>query len=93
MSSRKEIDALTTIVKLAGGNGLAYLQLKDGSISGSLANKLSQEVTTAVCTISNMNDNETLFILAGSKSTVLKSGDKLRNACRDMFQLVDDTML
>ena len=43
LPSRKEIDALTEVVKSVGLGGLAYIQMKEDGISGSIAGKLSEQ--------------------------------------------------
>lgn len=43
LPTRKEIDALTEVVKIAGLGGLAYIQIKEDGISGSIAGKLTED--------------------------------------------------
>ena len=53
LPTRKEIDALTEIAKIAGLNGLAYLQIKEDGISGSIAGKLTDEEKQNILTTTN----------------------------------------
>ncbi len=102
LSTRKQIDALTEVVKLAGLWWLAYIQLKTSptlptsegvEITWSIANKLTENEKETILTTTYAQSGDTVFFLVGERSVVCKSGDKLRNACRDMFGLVDTTHL
>ena len=93
LPTRKEIDALTEVVKIAGLGGLAYIQIKEDGISGSIAGKLTEDEKQTLLTETHAQVWETVFFLVGKKTTVLKAGDKLRNACRDMFWLVHNNHL
>lgn len=93
LPTRKEIDQLTEVVKWAGLWWLAYIQFKDDGISWSIASKLTEQEKQDIQTITQVQMSETVFFLVWEKKTVLKAGDKLRNACRDMFGLVDSTHL
>lgn len=50
LPTRKEIDALTDVVKIAGLGGLAYIQIKEDGISGSIAGKLTEDEKQALLT-------------------------------------------
>jgi len=104
LPTRKEIDALTDVVKQAGLWGLAYIQItsplsrgtegdhttQEGvNITGSLANKLTESEKETILTKTYAQSGDTVFFLVGDKNKVLKSWAVLRNACRDMFGLVD----
>jgi aspartyl-tRNA synthetase len=93
LPTRKEIDTLTEVVKQAGLWGLAYIQIKDDSITGSIAGKLTEIEKETILTTTYAQSWDTIFFLVGEKKHVLKSWDKLKNTCRDMFGLVDHTHL
>lgn len=88
LPTRKQIDALTEVVKQAGLGGLAYVQLKADGRSGSIANKLTEAEKQHIQTAMNVQEGETVFFLVAERPVVLKAGDKLRQALRDMFDLV-----
>ena len=89
----KEIDVLTEVVKQAGLWWLAYIQIKDDGITWSIAGKLIESEKETILTTTSAQSGDTVFFLVGERAVVCKSGDKLRNACRDTFGLVDHTHL
>lgn len=89
LPTRKQIDSLTEVVKQAWLGGLAYLQVKDDEITWSIATKLKDTEKENILTTTHAQSGDTIFFLVGEKTTVLKSGDKLRIACRDIFELVN----
>lgn len=93
LPTRKEIDALTDVVKQVWLWWLAYIQLKDNEITWSIAGKLTQEEKEHIVNTMCAQSGDTIFFLVGDKKVVLKAGDKLRNTCRDMFGLVDSSHL
>lgn len=72
---------------------MAYIQIKDDGLTGSIAGKLTETEKETILTTTYAQSGDSIFFLVGEKSKVLKAGDKLRNACRDMFGLVDTTHL
>jgi aspartyl-tRNA synthetase len=93
LPTRKEIDTLTEVVKQAGLWWLAYIQIKDDGITGSIAGKLTEIEKETILTTTYAQSWDTIFFLVGEKKHVLKSWDKLRSTCRDMFALIDTTHL
>jgi aspartyl-tRNA synthetase len=93
LPTRKQIDILTDIVKQVGLWWLSYIQVKDGEITGSIATKLTDLEKTTILTQTYAQSGDTVFLLVGENALVCKSGDKLRNASRDMFELVDHNHL
>ena len=63
--------------------------MKDDGITGSIAGKLTEIEKEKILTTTYAQSGDTIFFLVGEKSKVLKAGDKLRNTCRDTFELVD----
>ncbi len=84
--SRKKIKEFENIVKLYKARGLAWISLKDGSVSGSLSKFATDEFLKRI----NLKEGETIFIVAGDKSIVNTSLGQLRLALGKELNLINE---
>ncbi len=84
--SRKKIKEFENIVKLYKARGLAWISLKDGSVSGSLSKFATDEFLKRM----NLKEGETIFIVAGDKSIVNTSLGQLRLALGKELNLINE---
>ena len=91
--TRKELDALTKFVQNIGLGWLAYIQIKEDTISGSIANKMSQQEKDLIVESMWGAVWDTIFLLVWDQKTVVSVWAKFRNHLRDTFDLVDKDAL
>jgi aspartyl-tRNA synthetase len=83
--TRKQIDALTLLVKKNHGETLAFLKYQAEQISGSLSKFMTLEDVNVL----KLKDNDILLIVPGKEDDVLKSLGALRIELANVFNLID----
>jgi len=87
--SRKELDKLTEYVKTYKASGLAYLKVEE-EISGSIAKSLGEEEKTSLVNELNLEKNDLVLIISGSKNVVKTSLGALRCKLARDLNLIDE---
>lgn len=82
--SRKEIDELEEVVKEAGAMGLLYLTKEEKKFRGPFV-KYFEELEKF-----NVDNGETLFLIAGEKKEILPPLGRLRTELGDKCNLIDE---
>ncbi|MCF7930013.1 MAG: aspartate--tRNA ligase [Acholeplasmataceae bacterium] len=82
--TRKNIDALTDIVKKNHGEALAYVKNSDGIISGSIVKFMSESEQDAL----GLKQGDILFLVPGSFDRVSSALGALRIAIANEFKLI-----
>lgn len=82
--SRKEIDELEEVVKEAGAMGLLYLTKEEKKFRGPFV-KYFEELEKF-----NVDNGETLFLIAGEKKEILHPLGRLRTELGDKCNLIDE---
>ena len=88
--SRKELDKLTEYVKTYKASGLAYLKVEE-EISGSIAKGLTEEEKEALINDLQLEQNDLVLIVSGTKNIVKTSLGALRCKLARDLNLIDDT--
>ena len=76
--SRSEIDKLTEILKDYGAKGLIWLRVRSGEIDSPIAKFLSKEELQKIYSRINLNEGDTVFLVADDKKNMLKYLSVLR---------------
>ncbi|MDD3263752.1 MAG: aspartate--tRNA ligase [Candidatus Nanoarchaeia archaeon] len=76
--SRKEIDALTEVVKIYKAKGLAYVKVSDGNFDGGVSKFLNEDIKNKIIEKSKIK-NGTIFFVADKKKVARTSMGELRN--------------
>lgn len=89
--SRKEIDALTEVVKTYRAKGLAWLSLnQDGSVRSSFAKFLTEQELNSIIKRMDMQPGDIAFFVAdGNNTVVLEALGQLRLELGRRFNLID----
>lgn len=87
--SRKELDKLTDYVKTYKASGLAYLKVET-EITGSIAKGLSEEEKEKLIQKLNLESNDLVLIVSGSKNIVKTSLGALRCKLARDLNLIDE---
>ena len=84
--SRKELDALTEVVKPHGGKGVAFFKVKDGSCTGGVSKFITEDI------INNLGKENGLWLFCADNDveTVHASADALRRHIGRHFNLIED---
>ncbi len=89
--SRKQLDELNLEAKKYGLNSVANLKYNGGTLSGSLASKLSNQLQQKVINSLNLKDNDLVIIAFNEvKDRVLPLLGALRVQLARRFELIDD---
>ena len=75
--SRKELDKLTDYVKTYKASGLAYLKI-DNEVTGSIAKGLTEQEITSIKEELNLENNDLVLVISGTKKVVKTSLGALR---------------
>lgn len=84
--SRKELDALTEVVKPHGGKGVAFFKVKDGAVSGGVSKFISEEILSKL----GKDNGLWLFCADNDVETVHASADALRRHLARHFNLIKE---
>ncbi len=83
--SRKQVDALTALVKKNHGEALAFMKKQNSEVKGSILKFIDEEVIETL----NLKDEEMIFFVPGKYDNVLSGLGALRIELAEMFGLVD----
>jgi len=87
--SRKEVDALTGVVKPHGGKGVAWFKLTDGAISGGISKFINEDTLAKLQTKAGTADG-TFFFFADAKHSVTHAcADVTRRHFGNTLDLID----
>ncbi len=84
--TRKNIDALTDLVKKNHGEALAFVKMSEGVISGSIVKYMSEEEQSSL----GLNNGEILFLVPGKFDNVSSALGALRIAIATEFKLIPE---
>jgi aspartyl-tRNA synthetase len=84
--SRKELDALTEVVKPHGGKGVAFFKVKDGTPSGGVSKFINEDILTKL----GRENGIWLFCADNDQDVVHSSADALRRHLGQHFNLIED---
>lgn len=87
--SRKDIDKLTEFVKIYQAKALAFLKYKDQEWSGSIAKVLSGEEKENLKTRLEIEEDDTIFIIADTRSIASTALGALRLKLGHELELID----
>lgn len=87
--SRKDIDKLTEFVKIYQAKALAFLKYKDQEWSGSIAKVLSGEEKESLKTRLEIEEDDTIFIIADTRSIASTALGALRLKLGHELELID----
>lgn len=87
--SRKDIDKLTEFVKIYQAKALAFLKYKDQEWSGSIAKVLSGEEKESLKTRLEIEEDDTIFIIADTRSITSTALGALRLKLGHELELID----
>jgi aspartyl-tRNA synthetase len=92
--SRKKIDDLLPLVSDLGFKGVAYIHFKEDGIQSPIAKFLSDEDIKALKEHGNIDENDTLLLLAGEDALSVHQGlSRIRNHVARMLDLIDENAL
>lgn len=91
--SRKEIDALTHVVKQAGAGGLAYIIMDAEGPRSPIVKFLADVEIQSIVKAVGAQTGDMIFFGVGAHSLVSKVLNKVRLALRDQYNLVDENHL
>ena len=89
--SRKEIDALSDVVKTFKAKGLAWMSFTEDGIKGSVVKNLSEEEIEAITVRSSAKSGDILFFVADKNSVVFNSLGALRLHLAGKAGLIDNS--
>ena len=87
---RRFFDALTDYIKLQGAGGLVYLKYENNEFTGPAAKYLEEKDVKAIIEKLNLENGETVFIIADPKRLkAMKLAGLLRNELGEKLELID----
>ncbi|MGL4949949.1 MAG: aspartate--tRNA ligase, partial [Anaeroplasmataceae bacterium] len=87
--TRKQIDEYTRVMKVNNANGLAYIKLEKGELTGSINKFLTDESKKQIINFYGLKDNDMVFIIADKLAIVNKALGALRKLIGNELQLFD----
>jgi aspartyl-tRNA synthetase len=87
---RKDIDRLGEFVKTFKAKGLAWIQLKEGSVKSPIAKFLKEDEVTSIVNTMKAEDGDLILIVADKNTVVFKSLGELRLELSRKLDLVKD---
>ena len=89
--SRKDLDKLTEFVKIYQAKALAFLKMKDGALTGSIAKVISEEEKAALIAEQDLHENDLLLIVADKEKVVAQALGALRVKLGHELGLIDES--
>ena len=89
--SRKDLDKLTEFVKIYQAKALAFLKMKDGALTGSIAKVISEEEKASLITEQDLHENDLLLIVADKEKVVAQALGALRVKLGHELGLIDES--
>lgn len=90
--SRKDLDKLQEHVRVYGAKALAYIKLKDGVVSGSVAKVVSDDEKAQLIAQLELEDNDLLFMIADTCTTAQSALGALRSKLGHDLDLIDTSL-
>lgn len=89
--ARKEIDALTDLVRPHGGKGVAWFKVNDGKRSGGISKFISDDIYAQLDEFSEIKGDGTWFFVADKDHQIVHaSTDVIRRHLAKKFELLKD---
>ncbi|MBL7664918.1 MAG: aspartate--tRNA ligase [Bacteriovoracaceae bacterium] len=89
--ARKDIDALTDVVKPYGGKGVAWFKVAGGEITGGIAKFITPEIHKSLQQLAGTTEEGTWFFSADNKAKITHDCmDAVRRHLGKQLKLIDD---